>query len=114
LFGTPVVWQVLRVSVEYHAHPERYVGTGTVFLAWNDDGGQDPSYVGYWDSMPDLIPSIPLEEAPNTRSLDEVVAWGRRRTPRVLIRPESDPGEYYWAGTGDPTGDDASLKRLEP
>jgi hypothetical protein len=64
--------------------------------------------------MPDLIPSIPLEEAPNTRSLDEAVAWGRQRTARVLIRPESDPGEYYWAGAGEPTCGDASSKRLEP
>jgi hypothetical protein len=40
------------------------------------------------------------------------VEWGRERTPRVLVRPEHDPGEYYWAGTGEPEGADAALKRL--
>jgi hypothetical protein len=107
------VCHVLWVSIQYQPQPERWLGTGTVFLAWNADGAQDPHYFGYWDSMPDLIPSIPIEEAPNTRSLSEAVAWGRQRTPRVLIRPESDPDEYYWAGTGEPVAADASFKRLE-
>ena len=105
--------QVLTVSIDYDPHPERYIGTGTAFIAWDDDDGRDPHYFGYWDSMPDFIPSIPLEEAPRTRSLSDAVAWGRRRTPRVLIRPENDPDECYWAGSGEPQDGDADLKRLE-
>jgi hypothetical protein len=99
------------VTVEYHKHPELFLRTGTVFIAW-DDPGEDPGYSAYWDSIPDEEPGFAIEDGPRTLSLSEVVEWGRRRTPRVLIRPESDPGEYYWAGIGEPTGDYATLKRL--
>ena len=95
------------MTIEYHSHPERFRRTGTVFIAWHET---DLCYSGYWDSFPDG--DQPLEEAPRSTSLDEAVSWGRERTPRVLIRPESDPGEYYWAGLGEPLGDDAELKRL--
>lgn len=95
------------MTIEYHSHPERFRRTGTVFIAWHED---DLCYSGYWDSFPDG--DQPLEDAPRSTSLDEAVSWGRERTPRVLIRPESDPGEYYWAGLGEPLGDDAELKRL--
>jgi hypothetical protein len=50
---------------------------------------------------------------PRTRSLEEAIEWGRQRTSRVLIRPESDPGEYYWAGVGEPKGSDADLNQLD-
>jgi hypothetical protein len=58
------------------------------------------------------VPGIPIEPMPPVRSLSEAVEWGRSRTPRVLIRPETDSGEYYWAGVGEPQGGDADLKRL--
>ena len=99
------------MTVEYDKHPERYLGTGTVFIAW-DDSEEDPGYWAYWDSIPDEKPGLAIEEGPRSGSLREVVEWGRRRTPRVLIRPESDSGEYYWAGSTDPTGEYATLKRL--
>jgi hypothetical protein len=95
------------MPVEYHDEPGRFRGTGTVFLAWDP---ADDNYWGYWDAMPEASGS--LEEAPRTESLTEAVAWARERAPRVLVRPESDPSEYYWAGAGDPDGGDASLKRL--
>ena len=95
------------MTIEYHPHPDQFLGTGTVFIAWDET---DVYYSGYWDSFPDG--NQPLEEAPRSTSLDEVVGWARERTPRVLIRPESDPGEYYWAGLGEPQGSDAELKRL--
>jgi hypothetical protein len=101
------------MTVEYDAHPERYLGTGTVFIAWDPDA-EDAHYWGYWDSLPEGEPSRPLEAAPRTTSLAEAVAWGRQRAPRVLIRPEHDPGENYWAGAGEPTGSDADLKRWSP
>jgi hypothetical protein len=84
------------MTIEYHSHPERFLGTGTVFLAWHESD----LYSGYWDSFPDG--NRPLEEAPRSTSYDQAVSWGRERTPRVLIRPESDPSEYYWAGLGEP------------
>jgi hypothetical protein len=99
------------MTVEYEAHPERFLGTGTVFIAW-DPHAEDPHYSAYWDSFPDHEPSMPLEDGPRTTSVEEAVAWGRQRTPRVLIRPELDPHEYYWAGADEPSGVDADLPRL--
>jgi hypothetical protein len=90
--------------------PERFIGSGTVFSAWHPD---EERYLGYWDSSSDGTPGTTLQELIPTRSLREAVAWGRHRTPRVLIRPESDFGSYYWAGAGEPLGADASLKRLD-
>jgi hypothetical protein len=98
------------MTIDYHPHPEGFLGTGTVFIAWDP---QDSEYWAYWDSMPDGDVG-PLEEGPRTSSIDEVVSWGRKRAPRVLIRPEADPGEYHWAGEGEPLGEDAALKRLQP
>jgi hypothetical protein len=95
------------MTIEYHSQPERFLGTGTVFIYWDET---EFCYFGYWDSFPDG--NQPLEEAPRCTSLDEAVRWGRERTPRVLIRPESDPGEYYWAGLGEPLAGDAELKRV--
>jgi hypothetical protein len=97
------------VVVEYQEDPGRFRGTGTVFAAWSPS---DEAYDAYWDSFPEEQPSFPIELGPATRSLDEVVAWGRERAPRVLVRPEHDPGEYYWAGAEWPTGADAELKHL--
>ena len=95
------------MPVEYHDEPGQFLGTGTVFLAWDLVDG---CYWGYWDAMPEASGS--LEEAPRTESLSEAVIWARERAPRVLVRPENDPSEYYWAGAGDPDGGDASLRRL--
>jgi hypothetical protein len=85
------------------------LGTGTAFIAWEPD---DRDYFGYWDSLPDG-PASALEQMPRTGSLEEAIEWGRQRTSRILIRPESDPGEYYWAGVGEPQGLDTDLRRLD-
>jgi hypothetical protein len=96
------------MPIQYEPNPERFRGTGTAFIAWDPDDGD---YFGYWDSLPHT-PASSLEEMPRTRSLEEAIQWGRQRTARVLIRPESDPGEYYWAGAGEPQGADTGLRRL--
>ena len=97
------------MPIEYEPNPERFRGTGTAFIAWDPD---DHYYIGYWDSLPDATPSA-LEQMPRTRSLEEAIEWGRQRTPLVLIRPESDPGDYYWAGVGEPKGSYTDLRRLD-
>ena len=100
---------VCGVPTASHPNPERFRGTGTVFIAWES---VDDEYIGYWDSAPDAEPS-PLEPMPTTRSIQEAVRWGRERAQRVLVRPESNPGEYYWAGDGETeTADTRALKRL--
>jgi hypothetical protein len=97
------------MPIEYEPSPDRFRGTGTVFIAWEPE---DRDYFGYWDSLPQA-PASALEQMPRTRSLEEAIEWGRQRTSRVLIRPESDPGEYYWAGVGEPKGSDADLNQLD-
>jgi hypothetical protein len=99
----------LIVAIQYQDDPDRFRGTGTVFAAWTPDDG---TYDVYWDSFPEEQPSFPIEAGPRTGSIDDVVAWGRERAPRVLVRPEHDPCEYLWAGADEPTGTDAELKRL--
>ena len=97
-------WVTLsRMGIQYDPAPERYNGKGVVYLAF-DDG----EYSGYWDLAPDGPPT-PLEECPRSTSAREVVSWGRQRTPRVLIRPEADPGQYYWAGDEPASGGYAEL-----
>jgi hypothetical protein len=94
---------VSTMGIQYDPAPERYSGKGVVYLSF--DEGQ---YSGYWDLEPDGPPT-PLEECPRSTSAREVVSWGRQRTPRVLIRPEADPGQYYWAGAETPTAPYAEL-----
>jgi hypothetical protein len=87
------------MPTDYHPTPERFHSKGVVFLAF-DDG----AYSGYWELEPDGPPTA-LEESPRSMSATEVISWGRQRTPRVLIRPASDPGHYYWpAGIDPPSG----------
>jgi hypothetical protein len=38
-----------RMPIEHAANPERFRGTGTVFIAWEPD---EKVYVGYWDRLP--------------------------------------------------------------
>jgi hypothetical protein len=94
---------VSAMGIEYDPAPERYIGKGVVYLAF-DDG----EYSGYWDLAPDGPPT-PLEECPRSTSAREVVSWGRQRTRRVLIRPEADPDQYYWAGDEPASGGYAEL-----
>lgn len=97
-------WVTLsRMGIQYDPAPERYNGKGVVYIAF-DDG----EYSGYWDLAPDGPPT-PLEECPRSTSAREVVSWGRQRTPRVLIRPEADPVQYYWAGDEPASGGYAEL-----
>jgi hypothetical protein len=81
---------------------------GTVYLAWDSERNL---YWGYWDQSPDGPPR-PLEQCPLSSDIRTVVQWGRARARRVIIRPESDPAQYYWAGVGHPEGEFAELPRL--
>jgi hypothetical protein len=85
---------LLPMPIEYHPAPEQFRGKGVVFLAF-DDG----EYSGYWELEPDGPPTA-LEECPRSISPVDAISWGRQRTPRLLIRPESDPGRYYLLGRG--------------
>jgi hypothetical protein len=88
------------MPVAHEPHPERFRGTGIVYVAFDDEDG---NYDGYWDRGQ---PSpAALEDFPRSPSAAAAVRWGRERTPRVLIRPQSYPSCTYWAGVGPPTGE---------
>jgi cytidine deaminase len=75
-------------------------GRGTVFVHADMAGGQR-IWTGYWErsTTPDEPAGI-LEEAPNWPSAAEGAAWGRVRTPRVVV-VRAD-GTTAWAGEGNP------------
>jgi hypothetical protein len=77
---------------------------GTVYIAW-DEG----RYWGYWEQEPDGPPRN-LEDIPESTSLPAVLAWGRDRAIRLIVRPEWDPGRSFWAGLGPPP--DEELPKL--
>jgi hypothetical protein len=79
------------MRIEYDANPKQFRGTGAAFMAREPD---DRDCFGYWDLLPDAL------HPHSNRCLDrvpwkEAIEWGQQRTSRILIRPESDPGEYY-------------------
>jgi cytidine deaminase len=78
-----------------------YRGRGTVFVHPDMAGGEQV-WTGYWERSTGAgdEPAGILEEAPNWPAADEAVAWGRARTPRVVV--VAADGATFWAGTGDP------------
>lgn len=74
---------------------------GTVFLVEEDagDGSGDRAWCGYWDASPEGRGF--LEDAGRHPSLDSALAWGRARSPRVLVRYEG-ASDYLWGGDGAP------------
>ncbi len=85
-------------------------GQGTVFIHPDMVGGQR-IWTGYWERStgPDEPAGI-LEEGPHWPAAAEGVAWGRVRTPRVVVVDAE--GTTNWAGEGDlPPGVD---RRWEP
>jgi cytidine deaminase len=77
-----------------------WLGRGTVFVHPDVSGGQQ-IWTGYWErsTTPDEPGGI-LEEGPNWPAAAEGVAWGRVRTPRVVV--VAADGTTAWAGEGDP------------
>lgn len=84
--------------------PERLAawrGRGTVFVHPDVSAGQQV-WTAYWERSGGDEGAEPgvLEEGPNWPAVDEAVAWGHARTPRVVV-VEAD-GTMLWAGEGDP------------
>jgi cytidine deaminase len=90
-------------------------GRGTVFVHPDRVGGVRV-WTAYWERSDGLSGSETdpaergiLEEAPSWSGVDEAIAWGRQRTPRVVV-VDAD-GRLSWAGDGDPP--DALAEHLE-
>lgn len=96
------------MTVQHHESPAEFLGRGTVFIAYDGEGGH-PHWMGYWDLAPDGPPT-PLETGPGWTSAEAAVAWGRVRAPRVLIRVDENSG-YLWAGDGE-APDDPDIEGL--
>ena len=81
------------------------VGSGTVFLHPDVAGGQQV-WTGYWSAGrpgdPQGSASI-IEEGPVWPAAGTGVAWGRARTPRVVV--VDGQGRTYWAGAGERPGE---------
>lgn len=76
----------------------QFHGQGTVFVHPDTAGGQQ-MWTAYWErSAGSEAERGILEEGPMWTDLADAVAWGRARTPRVVV-VEAD-GELAWAGTG--------------
>jgi cytidine deaminase len=87
------------------ARVREWRGRGTVFVHPDTAGGQRV-WTAYWERSDGLsgAGSPPeergiLEEGPAWTERDEAVAWGRQRTPRVVV-VDAD-GALSWAGEGD-------------
>ena len=76
-----------------------FQGHGTVFVHPDMDGGERV-WTGYWERSAggDEAHGI-LQEAPSWSRAADAVAWGRARTPRVVVIDAE--GVMYWAGEGD-------------
>jgi cytidine deaminase len=84
-----------------------YTGSGTVFVHPDVAGGQQ-IWTAYWERSSGFgagaaEPTGILEEGPSWERVEGAVAWGRARTPRVVVVDAS--GTATWAGLGDrPSG----------
>jgi cytidine deaminase len=88
-----------RAAPAIPARLRRYQGRGTVFVHPDVAGGQRV-WTGYWERSTGTGEDPPgiLDEAPSWPSPLEAVAWGRARTPRVVVVDVD--GGTYWAGVG--------------
>lgn len=81
-------------------------GRGTVFVHPDVDG-RERVWTAYWEKSggagTDNGERGILEEGPTWRTVDEPIAWGRARSPRVIL-VDSD-GDLWWAGTGEQPAD---------
>jgi cytidine deaminase len=82
----------------------RWRGRGTVFVHPDLSGGAQV-WTGYWErsggssDAGDAEKGV-LEEGPNFPTAEAAVAWGRVRTPRIVV-VDADGG-LSWAGDGAP------------
>ncbi|GAA1821198.1 hypothetical protein GCM10009682_46640 [Luedemannella flava] len=87
------------VAAEIPAALRDRIGQGTVFVHADSDAGE-PVWSAYWErstGVPGAEPGI-LEEGAYWPAPEGAIAWGRARTPRVVV-VESD-GSMAWAGEG--------------
>jgi cytidine deaminase len=88
-----------------HLLPERvrqWEGRGTVFVHPDSVGGRRV-WTAYWERSNGLTEDAGgrgiLEEAPTWPEVSDAIAWGRARTPRVVV-VDAD-GALSWAGEGE-------------
>jgi cytidine deaminase len=82
----------------------KWRGRGTVFVHPDLSGGATV-WTGYWERSggspqeSDVAKGV-LEEGPNFPTAADAVAWGRVRTPRIVV--VAADGGLTWAGEGEP------------
>jgi cytidine deaminase len=87
-----------RSSLSLSPRVQPFQGRGTVFVHADSAGGERV-WTAYWErsSSAEEAERGVLEEGPLWPDPEAAVAWGRLRTPRVVV-VDAD-GELYWAGT---------------
>ncbi|GAB2609844.1 hypothetical protein Aab01nite_23910 [Paractinoplanes abujensis] len=89
----------LKTGPEVPAELAKWRGRGTVFVHPDLSGGETV-WTCYWERSggnTDAEKGV-LEEGPNFASAAQAVAWGRVRTPRIVV-VDAD-GALAWAGEG--------------
>jgi hypothetical protein len=69
-------------------NPDRYRGSGTVYLGFETDRDGGTVWAGYWDAAPESTDEgiTWIQDAGRHPSAASAVAWARERTSRVVIR----------------------------
>ena len=105
-FGPDDIEKVVGSSPFLEVPPAlaKWRGRGTVFVHPDLAGGEQV-WTGYWErsagsSKEGDVQKGVLEEGPNFPTEAAAVAWGRVRTPRVVV-VDAD-GALSWAGDGEP------------
>ncbi|GID25250.1 cytidine deaminase [Paractinoplanes brasiliensis] len=91
----------LKTGPEVPTELAKWRGRGTVFVHPDLSGGETV-WTGYWERSAGAgeVEKGVLQEGPNFATAGEAVAWGRVRTPRVVV--VNAEGGLAWAGEGAP------------
>jgi hypothetical protein len=86
---------------------------GRAFVVWFEDYSpwrtdpperRESGYECSWQPYTDEADNDLYEDGPRFTELADALAWARRRTDWITVRPKWDSGTHYWAGRG-PTMD---------
>jgi hypothetical protein len=81
------------------AGDSRWGDAGIVFISENPD--LEPRFRAHWETERDGK-GVFLEDSPGFDRAEDAVAWGRSRSPFVLIRLGPIPQQYCSAGERQP------------
>lgn len=78
--------------------------SGIVFISENPEPELEHRFFAHWETERDGK-GVFLEDSPGFDPAADAIAWGRARSPIVLIRLGPPPQRYYSAGERQPPGE---------